>query len=179
MISTKKALFYLVLFFSSLQAVELPPGVFGTSCYNYFTEELPPKSKGIYQIYNQNNTIKYVGSSLDINKRLSVHYKNGLLEAGDFIHAVIFYEEVRQVDILNYERILIRKLSPILNKHPGAPGRSWRSEQLSKLKAFSDHNQGLLNSESQIMINNLLSGKVKYKDFIVSRNLLKLMKIFR
>ncbi|CAO5675859.1 MAG: hypothetical protein HEEMFOPI_01160 [Holosporales bacterium] len=161
-----------------LQASQFPPGVSGTACFDYFTEYLPPASRGIYKIYGQDHQLKYIGSSCDIDKRLSAHMKNGLLEPGDIVFAIVFDNRVRQKQILDYEKSLIGKYSPPLNKHTGAPGRSWRSEQISKLKMFSDHNAHLLQPQAKVMIQNLLAGKMPSENQKMAKSLLRIMGLF-
>lgn len=162
-----------------LEAAKFPPDVYGTVAFDYFKEILPPASKGIYKILAQGKDIKYIGSSCDINKRLLCHLKKGLLEPGDTILAVVFDHNARQTKILDYERFLIGKISPPHNKHTGAPGRSWRAEQMSKLQTFSDHNWHLLDSQGQKLVSNILKGKVYSEDIKMTKSLLRIMKLFR
>ena len=174
----KKIMYWVIYGCVFLQAADFPSGVSGTACFDYFTESLPPKSKGIYKILSLDNNIKYIGSSCDIDKRLSCHHKKGLLEMGDIVCAVIFHNDVRQIKILDYERSLIGKFSPPFNKHTGAPGRSWRSEQMSKLQTFSDHNWQFLRPEGQDIIRNLLAGKMTCENQKMEKSLLRIMKLF-
>lgn len=174
-----QTVFYLLIIECvSLQADVFPPGVSGTACYDYFAEYIPPGSKGVYKIFAPDNSIKYIGSSLDIDRRLSSHHKKGLLERGDLVQAIIFHANVRQKEILDYERSLIRALAPPFNKHVGAPGRSWRSEQILKLQIFLNHNERLLLPEGKVTIRSLLSGKKLCEDHKMERSLLRIMKWF-
>ncbi|CAO4836037.1 MAG: hypothetical protein CNLJKLNK_00502 [Holosporales bacterium] len=177
---TKKMvfIFLMIQMCSFLQASQFPPGVSGTACFDYFTEYLPPASRGIYKIYGPDHRIKYIGSSCDIDKRLSSHLKNGLLEQGDIVFAIVFDNRVRQKQILDYEKSLIGKFSPPFNKHAGAPGRSWRSEQISKLQTFSDHNWHLLKPQAKVMIKNLLAGKMTSENQKMAKSLLRIMGLF-
>jgi hypothetical protein len=140
---------------------------------------LPPKSRGIYEILGPDLQHKYIGSAIDINKRLSMHHKNGILESGDFVKATIFENSTRQREILAFEKSSIKKLRPKYNKHPGAPGRPWRSEQISKLQAFYEFNKDLLTPQGQVDFCNLLSGKASSENYKLARGLFKAMKLFR
>lgn len=162
-----------------LHAMDFPPDVSGTVYFDYFKERLPPGSRGIYNILTPNNEIKYIGSSCDIDKRLSDHYKKGILAPGDVVWGVIFNDKTRQKKILDYERTLIKKFAPPLNKHTGAPGRSWRSEQLLKLQSFSQYNWDLLHPEGQTIISNILKGQKVCEHKKIERSLLSVMRLFR
>lgn len=178
----KVSIFYLFMIqtCSGLQTQDFPPDVAGVARYNYFREYLPEGSKGVYKILAPDDCIKYIGSSRDINRRLAFHYKKGLLELGDSIMAIIFHPNARQAEVLDYERVLIGKYKPSYNKHTGAPGRVWRSEQILKLKIFYDHNSHLLKPEAQIMIRNLLNGngKILHENYKMMRSMLYIMKCF-
>ncbi len=195
-------MFFLVILTTclTLRAAEFPTGVFGLSYYDYFTEALPPGSRGIYTICEPNNRnkhrssaadinrrllsrhkdgIKYIGSAADINYRLSAHHKNGVLEMGDMIWAIVFHADVRQREILNYEKTLIERLKPSLNKHTGAPGRPWRSEQISKLQTFYEHNHPLLTLDAHKELRKLLNGNVTRENYKLAQSLFKVMRLFR
>lgn len=184
--------------FFTIRAAEFPTGVFGLSYYNYSTETLPQGCRGIYAICEPKNRntgsfldmnrrvlshhkegIKYVGSAADINKRLSSHHKNGILKKGDMIWAIVFHANARQREILNYEKELIERLKPPLNKHSGAPGRPWRSEQLSKLQTFYEHNQILLTFDAHKELRKLLKGNVTSENYKLAQSLFKVMRLFR
>lgn len=177
----KKFLYCLVIVTSSfsIQGANLPKGVVGTAIYDFFTEHLPSASKGIYQIYSLRGQIKYIGSTQNINKRLLLHHKNGILVLGDIVNAIIFHPSVRQREILDYEKALIEKFKPILNKHTGAPGRPWQAEQISKLHTFYEHNETLLTTEGQKEIRRILEGKDSEKNRKLKRSLFRIMGIFR
>ena len=176
----KKGIFFIFIIniYGRLEAIDLPPGASGTVFFDYFSEYIPPNSKGIYHILEPDNSIKYIGSSCDIYKRLSFHCKRGLLKPGDIVWAVIFNNNVRQITILEYERSLIRNFTPRFNKHTGAPGRSWRSEEMVKLQMFYDHNFALLHPQGQMTIRNLLLGKKSTTDIKMRKTLLALMRFF-
>jgi len=175
-----KYMFYsfIILSCGSISAGDLPPGVCGVSCFDFSKEQLPPMSRGIYKICELNNEINYIGSALDINQRLTTHTKNGILRPSNIVHAIIFHSTTRQKEILDYERLLINKFMPSLNRTNGAPGRPWRSEQLSKLQAFSEHNKHLLTDESQIVIGDLLNGKCLYENRKIAKSLFRIMRLF-
>jgi hypothetical protein len=156
----------------------LPPMDSGIARFDYFTQSLPPESRGIYAIASPDKGIKYIGSSRDIDKRLSYHHKRGVLEPVDTIWALIFHNGVRQETILAYERNLIKKFSPPFNKHTGAPGRSWRSDQISKLQTFYVHNCPLLQPQGKVIISDLLSGKILCGNEKMAKNLLRIMGLF-
>lgn len=183
MFYTQKILFYCLLVTRcvSIYANELPPGVSGVAIYDYFKEELPPGTRGVYEIFPKNeDRAKYIGSSSsNINWRLADHYKKERLVPGDRIKATIFDANARQREILNYEKALIEKLKPNLNKHAGAPGRPLHSEQQSKLRAFYEHNQPILTEEGKRMITDLLSGKVSCTTEKMQKALYTLMRIVR
>lgn len=169
--------FFIVLSGVSISAGDLPGGVCGFACFDFFTEKLPQKTKGIYKIYDRNDEINYIGSALDINQRLTVHAKNGILNHTNRVHAIIFESKTRQKEILNYEKFLINKLSPRLNKTNSAPGRPWRSEQLSKLQAFSVHNKHLLTDEGAMIIADLLNGKCLSENRKIAKSIFRLMRL--
>lgn len=159
---------------------ELSSGdIFGTSVYNPFTESLPAKSRGIYQIISGYQNIEYIGSSVDINKRLSDHIRKGILMEGHIVKAILFKEKITQLRILDYERKLIKKYNPKLNKHPGAPGRLCRSDQILNLEIFFKHNEPFLNSKGQAIIRDLLKGKMLKEDQKIVRSLLYLMRLLK
>ncbi len=161
-----------------LQAESPPPIDAGIARFNYFTQSLPPESRGIYAITSKNQGIKYIGSSRDIDKRLSYHHKRGILEPADIVLALVFHNGVRQETVLDYERRLIKTFSPSLNKHTGAPGRAWRSDQMSKLETFSAHNWHLLQPQGKLIISNLLSRKTLCENHKMSTALLRIMGLF-
>jgi hypothetical protein len=163
----------------AISASDYPQGVCGVACFDFSKEQLPPMSRGIYKICEFNNEIKYIGSALDINQRLTTHVKNGILIPGNIVHAIVFHSTTRQKEILDYERLLINKFTPRLNRTNGTPGRPWRSEQLSKLKVFSAHNKHLLTDESQLVIGDLLNGKCLYENRKIAKSLFRIMRFFR
>jgi hypothetical protein len=163
----------------SIHAIDFPNGVVGVASYDFYTEYLPRGSKGIYEITaskERGNHIKYIGSAKDINSRLLSHHKSKLLVPGDRIKAIIFDSSIRQTEILNYEKALIERLSPPLNKHSGAPGRPWQCEQFSKLHVFLKHNEPLLTPQGKEQIKRILEGKENVK---IRRSLLRIMRMFR
>lgn len=159
---------------------DFPTGVTGVAYYDYFTECLPPQTSGIYKINSlENKEVKYVGSTQDINKRLADHARTGTLTRGDMIEALIFHSKVQQNEILIYEKELIKTLSPRLNKHPGTPGRPWRTDQMHKLQLFFEHNKPFLTPQGQREICNLLNGKSANGEYQLMRGLCKVLKLFR
>lgn len=146
----------------SIYAGDFPDGVIGVANYDYFKERLPSGSKGIYQIYSLHDgeyLMKYLGSAKDIDSRLSCHCKNNILVPGDKVSAILFDAAARQKEILEYEKTLIKRYAPPLNKHAGAPGRPWLCEQNSKLGFFLKHNKAYLRPEGIVQIEKVLSGE--------------------
>lgn len=160
------------------QAKKIPSCVSGVATYDYFTESLPDESRGIYQIWSSNK-VKYIGSAKDINKRLASHHKNGRLVPGDAIHAIIFRPDTRQVEILGYEKLLIKKNAPSLNKHTGAPGRPWESEKMLKLDTFFQHNKTLLTTKGQNDVRAILAGKTLRENNNLKKILFRMIGLFR
>lgn len=164
-----------------LHGQDLPADVVGVSHYDPFTHALPYESKGVYQVFNNIGKLKYVGSSLDINKRLAYHEKNGVLQKGDSVCAFIFYSETRQRTILDFERSLIKSRAPFLNKHAGTPGRPWRSEQVSKLHSFLEHNRNKLTPQGVGLVDALIAkeGASNGHNKKMATSLLRVMRLFR
>lgn len=161
------------------QNIDFPAGVSGKARYDYFKQTLPEGSRGIYVIYSSNGAAKYIGSAIDINKRLCSHHRNGILIQGDIIHATIFRPTVRQKDVLNYERKLIKEYNPVLNKHTGTPGRPWQSEQLAKLSTFLKHNKNLLTPQGETAVLAICKGINLKENYNLRRGLLRVMRLFR
>lgn len=162
----------------SIYANDFPDGVIGIADFDFFKERLPSGSKGIYQIYTLHGgeyLMKYLGSAKDINLRLFYHYKSNVLVPGDKVSAILFDADVRQKEILKYEKTLIERHAPPLNKHAGAPGRPWRCEQNSKLDFFLKHNEPFLTPEGKVQIQKILSGK----NVKLGRSLLRIMMVFK
>lgn len=158
----------------------LPDSVLGISDYTYATEKLPSNSKGVYMIQNpKSKDVKYIGSSIDINNRLSCHLRSGILNKTDSIRAFIFNSKARQSELCKLEQQLLSKHTPNLNKHPGTPGRPNLEEQLDKLQVFYSYNKRYFTPEGCRVIQNILSKKSVPKDCKLSRSILKVMRIYR
>ena len=112
--------------------------IVGIANYEPF-KQMMQKNKGIYSIRNKNGEIEYIGSSNHVDKRLRDHRRSGILQESDTVEVLVFKDSVKQKIILSYEKELIRKLSPLKNKHVGAPGRMWDAEQIEKLKDHHYH----------------------------------------
>lgn len=163
----------------SMYAAVFPPGVTGIAYYDYFKEDLPPKSRGVYKIFSRNTEIKYIGSAEDINKRLSAHCTSGIIQRGDTIQAIIFNDRVRQIEILNYEKFLITVCMPRRNKIVGAPARPWRSEQVLKLHNFYENNLHRLTPKGDLLLCRILTGQKIYENKRMGKSLFRVMRLFR
>ncbi len=158
----------------------LPKDVWGTSDYTYGIEKLPDNSKGVYMIKDpQSFEIKYIGSSIDINSRLSVHLRTGILKSSDIIRAFLFRPKARQQALFRLEQQLLSKHSPNFNKHPGTPGRPSLEEQLDKLQTFYFYNERFFTPEGCRMIEHMLCKKRIPANCKLSRSILRVMRIYR
>lgn len=174
----KHIILNIILMFS-IHASDFPDGVIGVADFDFFKERLPSGSKGIYQIFSLHKGVrymKYLGSAREVNSRLECHRNKKVLVPGDEVRAILFRASTRQKVILEYEKELIKIYSPPLNKHPGAPGRPWQCEQISKLDFFLKHNEPFLTPEGKVLIQKILSGKENVK---LRRSLLRIMRVFK
>lgn len=92
--------------------------------FDPYKEHIPHKS-GIYSIKNKNNTIKYVGQSKDIKRRVDEHIRSGKVKKGDKIAAQFAHGNAKKPALDRAESKKIKKNKPPLNKVQGTPGRPW------------------------------------------------------
>ena len=162
-----------------LSSIDIPPEVCGQSILNPYTESLPHESRGVYIVLSEKQ-MEYIGLSADINRRIKEHIKSGKLIQGQFVLALIFPPNIRQSEVQNFERKLIRTLSPKLNIHNGSPGRGWGFEAKEKVEKFYEYNKDYLTDYGLELVNNVIKGKVVgASDRNTVRRLLHVMRLFR
>ena len=159
----------------------LSPG--GISCfmtYSPFKEFLPAKTKGVYTILDQNNKVKYVGSSNDISKRVKRHMLSHLVEERDLVVAAIFHKWTKQSQVLAHEKEEIKRLNPSKNKCSGTPGRNWKEDHVDKFKKFYELNKNDIAANNCEIIQKFLYGKkISSYDNKVIGSFLRVMKYFK
>ncbi len=92
--------------------------------YDPFTERLPAQ-KGVYRVFDRNGICRYVGSSNDVDKRVTAHVRTGTIRRGDIVSVTTFHGNTGQNTVADYEVREISRLNPTENIHPGGPGRPW------------------------------------------------------
>ncbi|MFB2727410.1 GIY-YIG nuclease family protein [Shewanella mangrovisoli] len=79
---------------------------------------------GIYRIKAQKDVDKYIGKSIDMQRRCKEHANKGLFIAGeDTFETLAARENASNGDLYAAEKEQIRRHSPILNKTAGGNGR--------------------------------------------------------
>jgi len=94
--------------------------------YNPYEERLPEQI-GVYRVKDQSGQVQYVGSSNNVNRRISEHKRSGTIVEGDIVSVTKFHGNTGQNTVGEYEKKEIKRLNPKQNEHPGAPGRPWGS----------------------------------------------------
>lgn len=89
--------------------------------------EYLPNGKGVYRVIDQNNTVQYVGSSNNVDRRVQEHIKSGMVQPGDTVSVTSFHGNTGQNTVCDYEVKEIDRLNPVQNIHPGGPGRPWKN----------------------------------------------------
>lgn len=135
------------------------------------------KKSGIYLLHNLVNGKQYVGSSIDLKRRLYSYYSpsklidnrhisNSILKYGHNNFAVLILELVEQsdhikTDLLNKEQYYIDLLKPVLNLNPTA-GSSLGYKHSKETKALlaSLRTGKSLSEETKQLLSELFSGEL-------------------
>lgn len=82
----------------------------------------PPKAPGEYRIKDSSNSIKYLGITNDLDRRMKEHKKTGKLSDGDKFEWMAANNTASYDDIRNHERIKIKQKNPYANQRQGGAG---------------------------------------------------------
>ena len=89
------------------------------------TGKKPPNAAGEYRILTRQGTIKYIGISADLYRRMMEHIRSGKLslQEGDRLEYQVAKEEVCYNDLQVHEKRKIEQHAPPANKRAGGGGR--------------------------------------------------------
>ena len=80
--------------------------------------------RGVYRIKDEEGCCKYVGKSIDMNRRCKEHARKGLFIKGeDYFETLPAQKEASNDYLFLAEREQIKRHSPTMNKTVGGNGR--------------------------------------------------------
>lgn len=110
---------------SSLSSPKSPSALKPGRCQKHTDcSTIKKKESGIYRIKDQEDVDKYIGKSIDMQRRCKEHANKGLfIEGEDTFETLAARENASNEDLYAAEKEQIRRHSPILNKTVGGNGR--------------------------------------------------------
>ncbi|WP_305046218.1 3'-5' exonuclease family protein [Geoalkalibacter sp.] len=103
--------------------------------------EALPNAPGVYLFHGENDSVLYVGKSIDLRARVLSHFSGDHRRHKDMrlsqqIHRLEFFETAGELGALLLEARLVKELSPVHNR------RLRRTRELHTLRLASDPSQG-------------------------------------